>query len=98
KWINAFTEHAAFSTHYLTQGHVQFDDSDDEDHHIKPLGSMQTPQQENNEDKYNDTIATPDRRTAGQVASSLGNTQKAASDMQTSDRLLSNCRNNGKRS
>ncbi|XP_069689712.1 oxysterol-binding protein-related protein 1 isoform X2 [Periplaneta americana] len=41
KWINAFTEHAAFSTHYLTQGHVQFDDSDDEDHHIKPLGSMQ---------------------------------------------------------
>jgi hypothetical protein len=41
KWINAFTEHAAFSTHYLTQGHVEFDDSDDEDHHIKPLGSMQ---------------------------------------------------------
>jgi hypothetical protein len=40
KWINAFTEHAAFSTHYLTQGHVQFDDSDDEDN-IKPLGSMQ---------------------------------------------------------
>jgi hypothetical protein len=41
KWINAFTEHAAFSTHYLTQGHVEFDDSDDEDQHIKPLGSMQ---------------------------------------------------------
>ncbi|XP_021913454.1 oxysterol-binding protein-related protein 1-like [Zootermopsis nevadensis] len=41
KWINAFTEHAAFSTHYLTQGHVEFDDSDDEDRHIKPLGSMQ---------------------------------------------------------
>ncbi|KDR22529.1 Oxysterol-binding protein-related protein 1 [Zootermopsis nevadensis] len=37
KWINAFTEHAAFSTHYLTQGHVEFDDSDDEDRHIKPL-------------------------------------------------------------
>jgi hypothetical protein len=41
KWINAFTEHAAFSTHYLTQGHVQFDDSDEEEHDIKPLGSMQ---------------------------------------------------------
>jgi hypothetical protein len=48
KWINAFTEHAAFSTHYLTQGHVQFDDSDDEDCHIKPLGSMQVTATGNN--------------------------------------------------
>lgn len=44
KWINAFTEHVAFSTHYLTQGHVQFDDSDEDEHDIKPLGSMQVSQ------------------------------------------------------
>ncbi|GLH04037.1 Poly [ADP-ribose] polymerase tankyrase [Gryllus bimaculatus] len=40
KWMNAFSEHAAFSTHYLTQGHVLFD-CDDDDEVIKPLGSMQ---------------------------------------------------------
>lgn len=44
KWINAFAEHVAFSTHYLTQGHVQFYDSDEEEHDIKPLGSMQVSQ------------------------------------------------------
>ena len=44
KWINAFTEHVAFSTHYLSQGHVQFDDSDEEEHDIKRLGSMQVSQ------------------------------------------------------
>ncbi|XP_049776943.1 oxysterol-binding protein-related protein 1-like [Schistocerca cancellata] len=40
KWINAFSEHAEFSTHYLSQGHIKHD-SDEEDDNIKPLGSMQ---------------------------------------------------------
>ena len=42
-----------------------------------------TPQEENNEIKQNDIIATLDSRAAGQVAPSLGNMQEAASDTQT---------------
>ncbi|KAF4527966.1 hypothetical protein B566_EDAN014958 [Ephemera danica] len=40
KWLNAFQEHAAFSSHYLSQGQTQ-SDSDDDEPTIKPLGSMQ---------------------------------------------------------
>jgi hypothetical protein len=43
-WINAFTEHAAFSTRFFNRGRVQFDDRDEEEHDIKPLGLMQVSQ------------------------------------------------------
>nr|XP_024214050.1 oxysterol-binding protein-related protein 1-like [Halyomorpha halys] len=40
KWLSALNEHIAFNSHYMNQGRVSAD-SDDEDAHIKPLGSMQ---------------------------------------------------------
>ncbi|XP_071441573.1 oxysterol-binding protein-related protein 1-like isoform X2 [Hetaerina americana] len=40
KWINAFQEHVAFSSHYLSQGQVLYD-SDEEEGDLKPLGSME---------------------------------------------------------
>ncbi|CAB3386943.1 Hypothetical predicted protein [Cloeon dipterum] len=41
KWLNALQEHAAFSSHYLSQGQASIDEEDDEPNTVKPLGSMQ---------------------------------------------------------
>jgi len=34
-------EHAAFSSHYLSQGQASFDEEDEDPHTVRPLGSMQ---------------------------------------------------------
>jgi hypothetical protein len=39
--LNAVQEHAAFSSHYLSQGQASFDEDDEEPHTVRPLGSMQ---------------------------------------------------------
>ena len=43
KWMNALQEHIDFSSHYIRQGSVDLQDSDEQEL-LKPLGSMQVQQ------------------------------------------------------